>query len=43
MKRRRVLLLMHEELMPPESIEGVPVPGSFAAREELFGIGRALR
>ena len=24
MKRRRVLLLMHEELMPPESIEGVP-------------------
>ena len=26
-----------------KSIEGVPVPGSFAAREELFGIGRALR
>ena len=23
MKRRRVLLLMHEELVPPESIEGL--------------------
>ncbi len=26
-----------------KSIDGVPVPGSFAAREELFGIGQALR
>lgn len=26
-----------------KSIDGVPVPGTFAARDELFGIGRALR
>jgi len=25
-----------------KSIEGVPVPGTFASRDELFGIGRAL-
>ncbi len=25
-----------------KSIEGVPVPGTFAARDELFGLGRAL-
>jgi N-acyl-D-aspartate/D-glutamate deacylase len=26
-----------------KSIEGVPVPGTFASRDELFGIGNALR
>ena len=26
-----------------KSIEGVPVPGTFAGREELFGIGKALK
>ena len=26
-----------------KSIDGVPVPGTFAARDELFGIGKALR
>jgi N-acyl-D-aspartate/D-glutamate deacylase len=26
-----------------KSIEGIPVPGTFASREELFGIGQALK
>lgn len=26
-----------------KSIDGIPVPGTFAARDELFGIGKALR